>query len=437
MSRFVAIWRTRAGSASAGGRSRGSCRSSSCDLSAIRGSISVATSRTASTTSVGRRWISNCPASMRATSSRSLTRSTSRFVERRITSRNSRCFSSSPSERDKSSTKPLIDVSGLRSSCDAVATNSDLSRSSRARSEMSRIVHTMPSPSISAAVTARMRSSTSTRTSPRSASSRPGSGESAPSAGTPGSSDGHELARARVDRRDRAVRLADDQRVAEALDRDREPLALLEEPPVRRVELPGHRVEGLGQVPQLPRPGRLDAAFQVTAGELPGGAHELVERPSHRRHEQRDQRRRAQERGQPGDRRRDHRRARVVVGLVARLVAALGLARGQVAAQGACREQRAAERVGAVAGGPARLRGRARPLLRGDTALDDLRALRVRGCQLALRCAPPRRTPRWRARVHERRARRCAAGPPTSSTPAVSRRPAETWRSYESASLSS
>ncbi len=189
--RFVAIWRRRAGSASAGGRSRGSCSSNSCALSAMRGSIRVATSRTASTTSVDRRWISNCPASMRATSSRSFTRSTSRFVESRITSTNSRCFASSPSDRDRSSTNPLIDVSGLRSSCEAVATNSDFSRSSRARSEMSRIVQTAPPPSISAAVTARICSSSlSTMTSPRSASSWPGSGESGPCDGEPGSSSG-------------------------------------------------------------------------------------------------------------------------------------------------------------------------------------------------------------------------------------------------------
>ena len=49
-----------------------------------------------------------------------------------------------PPRRTSSSTKPLIDVSGLRSSCEAVATNSLLSRSSRARSVASRTVHTMP-----------------------------------------------------------------------------------------------------------------------------------------------------------------------------------------------------------------------------------------------------------------------------------------------------
>ena len=66
-------------------------------------------------------------------------------------------------ERSSSSTNPLIDVSGLRSSCDAVATNSLLARSSRARSLMSRTVHTTPSDSLpsGAAVTASVRSSCS------------------------------------------------------------------------------------------------------------------------------------------------------------------------------------------------------------------------------------------------------------------------------------
>jgi len=50
-------------------------------------------------------------------------------------------------ERCRSSTKPLIEVSGLRSSCEAVATNSLLARSNRARSVVSRTVQTTPSSS--------------------------------------------------------------------------------------------------------------------------------------------------------------------------------------------------------------------------------------------------------------------------------------------------
>ncbi len=45
-------------------------------------------------------------------------------------------------ERWSSSTKPLMEVSGLRSSCEAVATNSLFARSSRARSVVSRTVQT-------------------------------------------------------------------------------------------------------------------------------------------------------------------------------------------------------------------------------------------------------------------------------------------------------
>ena len=90
--------------------------------------------------------ISTLSASIRATSSRSLTSSTSLSVERRTMSMNSRWRSDMFSGlRSSSSTNPLIEVSGLRSSCEAVATNSLLARSRRARSVMSRTVQTTPS----------------------------------------------------------------------------------------------------------------------------------------------------------------------------------------------------------------------------------------------------------------------------------------------------
>ena len=65
------------------------------------GAISAATSRTASATEIGRRWISSWPASTRATSSRSLTRSTSRLVDSRMTSTNSRWRSLSSVEPEQ------------------------------------------------------------------------------------------------------------------------------------------------------------------------------------------------------------------------------------------------------------------------------------------------------------------------------------------------
>ena len=102
-----------------------------------------------------------------------------------------------PGERSSNSTNPLIDVSGLRSSCDAVATNSLLARSSRARSVVSRIVHTIPpelDPSWSgvsaAAMIASVRSRCSTIASPLRACWTSGSGVSAASIRPPGASSG-------------------------------------------------------------------------------------------------------------------------------------------------------------------------------------------------------------------------------------------------------
>ena len=137
-------------------------------------------------------------------------------------------------ERSSSSTNPLIEVSGLRSSCDAVATNSDLARSSRARSVMSRTVQTTPSESLPSCRGGDRRACVrrARRPSPRaSASSSGGSGLPGASIASAGDELGHELGRARVDGGDRdRVGLGHDQRVAEALDRDREPLALVLDP---------------------------------------------------------------------------------------------------------------------------------------------------------------------------------------------------------------
>ncbi len=101
-------------------------------------------------------------------------------------SRNSRWRSLSwPSPAASSSTNPLIEVSGLRSSCEAVATNSLLSRSSRIRSVASRIVHTVPAPSSrGAAVTSSVRPACSSACSPSRAFSSGGRIAATPVPGT-------------------------------------------------------------------------------------------------------------------------------------------------------------------------------------------------------------------------------------------------------------
>ncbi len=188
--RFVTIWRTRAGSASAGGRGSEICRSRRWRFSSSRACMSAATSSTVDRRSTLRAWISNWPDSIRAMSSRSLTRSTSRSVDCRTIRMNS-CWRSvrfSLFVDSSSSMKPLIDVSGLRSSCEAVATKSLLACSRRARSVMSRSVQTTPpsGPARRAAVIARALPSCCTMTSPASASCSDGSGLCGPCAELPG-----------------------------------------------------------------------------------------------------------------------------------------------------------------------------------------------------------------------------------------------------------
>ncbi len=180
VSRFVTICRTRAGSASAGGRGSEISTTRRWPFSSTRGCMSAATSSTVVRRSQLRGEISNWPDSIRATSSRSLTRSTSRSVDCSAIWMNScwRDVRFSFSVDCSSSMKPLIEVSGLRSSCDAVATKSLLACSRRARSVMSRSVHTTPpsGPASRAAVTASATPSCWTVTSPVSAASSAGSG---------------------------------------------------------------------------------------------------------------------------------------------------------------------------------------------------------------------------------------------------------------------
>ena len=302
MSRLVTIWRIRAGSASArrqrpaAGRGRARWPRPSS-----RGSISAATSRTTSPEVARARVDLDPPRLDRATSSRSLTRSTSRFGATAGSPRaNSRCFASSPSERASSSTKPLIDVSGLRSSCEAVATNSVFSRSSRARSEMSRTVQTTPSPSISAAVTASDAVVVALDARPRRASASLQRRQRASGAWRllARLELGDQLARARVDRATRAVGVG--RRPARRRGSRPSPRAGGAPPRpalARGLELPGHRVERVAELAQLARARRAPRG----SSRSPPASLPRSRRPGRRaggasRPEQRDQRHRADQR---------------------------------------------------------------------------------------------------------------------------------------------
>ena len=136
--------------------------------------------------------------------------------------------SSRPSPARSSSTKPLIEVSGQRSSCEAVATNSLLRRSRRARSVASRIVQTTPpagEASSRAAVTASVRPSWSSSTSTPSASSTVG--RQAADVGEVADRDLRQQLAGRAGWRSRPALVVDDeQAVAEAARRDGEAPAL-------------------------------------------------------------------------------------------------------------------------------------------------------------------------------------------------------------------
>ena len=230
VSRLVTIWRSRAGSASARRQRRAVARRRApapCPRSAARISVGHLAH--------GLDDVDRTPVDLE------LTRLDARDVEQVVdevdepvrreqddVERTRAGARRGPSERASSSTKPLIEVSGLRSSCEAVATNSLFSRSRRARSEMSRIVQTTPSPSRPSrggdgeravvAVDDRPRS----RAPPRAAAAAtrapcdcPPARARAPAPRARG------LTAATV-----PVVVADDQRVAEALDRHGEPPAL-------------------------------------------------------------------------------------------------------------------------------------------------------------------------------------------------------------------
>ncbi len=127
----------------------------------------------------------------------------------------------------------------------------------------------------------------------------------------------------RVHGRDRArSRLGDDQRVAEALDRDRQALALLLDPALGGREVLPHRVEGAGEVLELAGSGRVHPLLEPTLGQAVGRLYQLVEGLAHRPDQHRDQRERAGEREHAGDDDQQQRPA----GVRARLHAGLRLA---------------------------------------------------------------------------------------------------------------
>jgi len=153
-------------------------------------------------------------------------------------------------------------------------------------------------------VIASVRPSCSTTTSAASASSSGGSGEPDPFAGSPGLQDPDQLLRARIHRDDHPIGVAADERVAQALDRDGEPLPLGLERSARGVEVGRHRVEALPQLAQLARPVGIEPRLEVASRDPPGRVHELVQRAAQAPDQQRGQGERG-EHGKPaghGDR---------------------------------------------------------------------------------------------------------------------------------------
>ena len=104
--------------------SRSMSVTSSCSLDAARCSISPASMWTTDPRSTGSRRTSSCPASTRERSRRSVESFASRCTCPCIVSMKPRRVSSSRSSSARSSRNPPIENRGVRSSCDAFATNS-------------------------------------------------------------------------------------------------------------------------------------------------------------------------------------------------------------------------------------------------------------------------------------------------------------------------
>ena len=166
-------------------------------------------------------------------------------------------------------------------------------------------------PARRAAVTAIVTPSWSIVTSPACASPRArGSGLRGPCAAIPGRSSATSSRGARVHRRDAVGGVADDEAVAEALHRRRQPLALGLHARARGGEVGAHDVERLAERGELGRALGLDAHLQVAAGHPPRGVDERVQRAAHRADQQRQEGEHADEREAGAEPDRDQRRAR-------------------------------------------------------------------------------------------------------------------------------
>ena len=133
--RLTRTWRIRSGSTATAGSPSPTSSSSSWPFASVWLRIVRTASATSVAGSVGTGLIVSRPASLRARSSRSLRRRTRWRVLSRMISTVSACFGVRRSRSSiSSSAKPCTEVSGLRSSCEAVSTNSSFIRSSRSRS---------------------------------------------------------------------------------------------------------------------------------------------------------------------------------------------------------------------------------------------------------------------------------------------------------------
>ncbi len=199
---------------------------------------------------------------------------------------NSRWRASRPSVSASSSTNPLIEVSGLRSSCEAVATNSLFRCSSRARSDTSRTVQTCPRRARArAAVTASVRPSRFGRR-PRRRARRQRDGQDA--ARLPVGCPATQLAgRARAARGlARGARCPSASRMTSASPRLRTVTSSRRRSASTRAAAAwtssAMRLNDRARIRSSSGPSSVDAGVAVAAGESRAGVDEVVERAPHR-----------------------------------------------------------------------------------------------------------------------------------------------------------
>ena len=213
---------------------------------------------------------------------------------------------------------------------------------------------------------------------------------------------GYELASAWVHSQNLGrIRLGHDQRVAQALDRDGQPPALLLDVVLGARQLLTHRVEGHAELLQLPRPGRRDAAPKLAGSECSGSADECVEWLAHRADQHGDQRQDSKKCQQSGGRDPDRRGTRVGVrpgprrGLASLLASLKASREGSSAGQGSL--QRRGVRQSAAR------RELSRLVLGGDLRAHEPRAERIVAGQRKRSCRGSRVRPLERAADRSRR----------------------------------